>query len=129
PDAAANLSETYPGDGWLLVQAMADPEKVDELVEACLKVADDMAGKGLSEDELERQRKPAKADIRDRVRTNGYWLEALSRLHGREHVFEDIRSFTTFVDGIQVKDLDPLAKEYLKRDRASVAIVAPKKKG
>lgn len=129
PDAAANLSETFPGDGWILVQAMADPEKVDELVEACFRVTDDMSEKGLTEDEVERQRKPAKADIRDRVRTNGYWLEALSRLHGREHVFEDIRSLTTFVDGIRVQDLEPLAKEYLKRDRACVAIVAPKKKG
>jgi zinc protease len=128
PDAGANANETYPGDGWIVIQAMADPEKADELVEACLKVTDDMAEKGLTADEVERQRKPAQAEVRDRVRTNGYWLQALSRLHTRENAFEDMRTFPTFVDAIQASDLEPLAKEYLKRERASVAIVVPKKK-
>jgi zinc protease len=128
PGAGANLSEVYAGDGWIGIQAMADPEKAEELVEACLSAADEMATKGLSADEVDRQRKPAQAEVRDRVRTNGYWVEALTRLHGATNVFDELRSFEKFPDTVQVADLDPLAKEYLKRERASVAIVAPKKK-
>ncbi len=128
PGSGANLSEIYPGDGWIAVQAMAEPDKVGALVEACFKVTDDMAEKGLTAEEVERQRKPAQAEIRDRVRTNSYWVDALSRLHSRQNVFDDMRTYATFVDTIQVSDLQPLAKEYLKRERASVAIVAPKKK-
>jgi zinc protease len=128
PAAGANLGEVYPGDGWLVVRAMSEPDKTDALVEACFKVTDSMAEKGLTAEEVERQRKPAQAEVRDRVRTNGYWLDALSKLHAREHVFDDLRTFATFADTVQVSDLQPLAKEYLKRENACVAIVAPKKK-
>lgn len=128
PSASAELGEVYPDDGVIAIQCMADPEKVDALVETCLAVADGMATKGLTEEEVERQRKPAQAKARDAVRMNGFWLESLSRLFSKANVFEELRTFSKFFDEVKVADLDPLAKEYLKRERASVAIVAPKKK-
>jgi len=37
-----------------------------------------------------------------------------------------MRTFPTFIDSIGVGDLEPLAREYLGRARASVVVVAPK---
>jgi zinc protease len=129
PGAGVAIGEVRPNDGWIAVQAMAEPDKAEELAETCVKVADLMAEQGLTQEEVERQRKPAQAEIRDRLRTNEYWLEVLSRLHWNEKAFDDARTFPTYVDTIQAADLDPLAKAYLGKARASVAIVAPKKKG
>jgi zinc protease len=128
PGAGAQLGEVYPNDGTIVIQCMSDPDKVDALVDACLQSADDMATKGLNEDEVDRQRKPAQANVRDTVRKNGYWLDELSRLHSIPSVFDEMRTLAKFYDDVKVADLDPLAKEYLKKERASVAIVAPNKK-
>jgi hypothetical protein len=85
-----------------------------------------MATKGLTEEEVDRQGSPRRR-ARDAVRMNGFWPE-LSDAHESGRVSEDLRTFSKFFDEVKVADLDPLAKEYLKRERASVAIVAPKKK-
>jgi zinc protease len=128
PGAGAQLGEVYPNDGTIVIQCMSDPDKVDTLVDACLQAADDMATKGLNDDEVDRQRKPAQANARDTVRRNGYWLQELSRQHSFPNVAEEMRTFAKFYDEVKTADLDPLAKEYLKKDRASVATVAPNKK-
>lgn len=126
PSAGVRVSETTPRDGWLGIQAMAEPDKAEELVEACLAVADEMATKGLTQEEINRQRNPVQAEIRERLRTNSYWLQALSDLHAGKDACADMRSYPTFVDTIGLGDLEPLAREYLDRTRASVVVVAPK---
>jgi zinc protease len=126
PSAGVRVSETIPKDGWIGVQAMAEPEETEKLVEACLTVADEMAAEGLTEEEIERQRNPGRAEIRERLRTNSYWLDALSDLHAGKDVFADLRTYPTFIDSIEVAELDQLAKEYLGRARASIVTVAPK---
>jgi len=126
PGAGVRISEVIPRDGWIGIQATAEPEHVEELVEACLAAADELATKGSTEEEVERQRKPVQADLRERLRTNGYWLQALSDLHAGRDAFADMRTYPTFMDSIAPADLDALAREYLGRARASVAVVAPK---
>ncbi|MFN0006613.1 MAG: M16 family metallopeptidase [Planctomycetota bacterium] len=127
PSAGAQASESTPRDGWIAIQATAEPDKVAEVVEACLAAADEMATKGLTDEEIERQRKPVQAEIRERLRTNGYWLRALSGLHDGKDAFADMRTYATFVDSIGREELERLAREYLPKSRASVAVVAPKK--
>jgi hypothetical protein len=70
-------------------------------------------------------RTPELASFRDALRTNGYWAGALSRFHTRPTTLDDLRSGATFLDKVQPDALTPLAKAYLKRERADVAIVAP----
>lgn len=127
PSAGAQASETTPRDGWIAIQATAEPDKVAELVEACLAAAGEMATGGVTEEEIDRLRKPEQAKIRERLRTNGYWLRALSGLHEGKDAFADMRTYGTFIDSIGREDIEPLAKEYLAKSRASVAVVAPKK--
>ena len=85
-----------------------------------------MATGGLTDEEIDRQRKPVQAKIREGLRTNGYWLRALWGLHEGKDAFADMRTHATYVDSIGRADLEPLAKEYLGRSRASIAVVAPK---
>jgi len=129
PSAGAQASETTPRDGWIAIQATAEPGKAEELVEACLAAADEMSTGSLTPEEIDRQRKPEQARIRERLRTNGYWLQALSGLHQGKDAFADMRTYPTWVDSIGPAELEPLAKEYLGKSRASVAVVAPKPGG
>ena len=72
--SAAQASTLFPGVGMQIIQAMADPEKVDTLVQACLDVADDLAKNGVTDEELDRLREPILNRRRDAKRTNGYWI-------------------------------------------------------
>src|SRR6185295_3467487 len=112
--AGAAASEVTPGDGMIVINAMADPDKVDTLVEACTSTAYKLATDGVTQEEVDRLRTPELASFRDALRTNGYWAGALSRFHTRPTTLDDLRSGATFLDKVQPDALTPLAKAYLK---------------
>jgi len=125
PSVAADLSEVTPGDGVLFISAMADPGNVDALVEACASTAEKLATGGVTQEEFDRLRTSNLATFRDVLRTNQYWIVALSRIHTTSTVIEDLRSHAKYNETVRPEDLTLLAKAYLKRERANVAIVAP----
>lgn len=125
PSASADSSQVAPGDGMIVINAMADPDKVDTLVEACTSAADKLATGGVTQEEVDRLRAPELASFRDALRTNGYWVGALSKIHTSATMLEDLRSGGTYLEKVQPDALTPLAKAYLKRERSNVAIVAP----
>ncbi len=127
PGAQAHCGTTYRGDGLMWIQAQGDPAQVDELLEACLAVTDELAEEGVTEDEVERLREPALNHLRDAQRENGYWGQViLEAAHGRPQALDEARTVMEHVRNAKASDLTPLAKQYLERERASVAIVEPK---
>lgn len=129
PGAQAKSSKVFAGDGTLQIQAMADPDKADALLEACLAVGDALAKDGVTDEEVDRLRSAHLAQIRDAQRQNGYWVEQLSELHSRPRAIDDLAGLVPFFESLKAEQLTPLAKQYLKRERASVLVVSPKKSG
>ncbi len=125
PGAGAQLSETFPGNGMIMIQAMADPENVDTLVEACLAAADSLATDGVTEEETARLREPILNQIRDARRTNGYWLSAIEDAHRDPGSIEDIRTVVGFYEAIDAATLSKMAAEYLGQASANVLVVDP----
>ena len=128
PRSMNQTSTINPGVGMLMMHAMSDPDKVDALVEACLGVADSLAKDGVTEEELNRLREPILNRRRDSKRQNGYWMRVLSRAQSDPDHLDNTRSGDAFYEGVEPADLTPLAKEYLKSDRASILIVNPSPK-
>lgn len=128
PGSAAQSSEVNPGVGMLFMQAMADPENVDTLVDACLGVAESLSKEGVTDEELDRLREPILNRRRDAKRQNRFWMNILSRAQSDATHLDDMRAGDAFYEGVKAADLTPLAKEYLKPERASILIVNPKPK-
>ncbi|MHC4922779.1 MAG: M16 family metallopeptidase [Planctomycetota bacterium] len=128
PGAGVQSSTVNPGVGMLMMQAMSDPEKVDTLVEACLNVAEDLATNGITDEELDRLREPILNRRRDQKRTNGFWLNIMSRAQSDPAHLDAMRAGDDFYTGVKAEDIEPLAAEYLKKDRASILIVNPEAK-
>lgn len=126
PRAGQQNSEVFPGDGMLLVSTMAEPAHVAELRDAILEVGEQLATKGATDDEIERAKLPRLASIRDRKRTNGYWMGYLSDAHRKPQSLEEERSLLSFYEKVTAAEVNALAKKYLPKERASVVIVAPK---
>lgn len=125
PGAGTQLSSVHPGVGLLMIQAMADPDKVETLVEACLGVARSLAEQGVTDEEVARLKEPLLKQRRDAKRQNGFWLGFLVEATRKPHQLDDLRSADAFYEGHTAADLTPLAQRHLAPERASILVVNP----
>ena len=125
PQAASQASDVFPGLGFTLVQAFAAPGTEPQLLEACLAVTDSLAKDGVTADELERQREPVLARVRDQLRDNAFWREVLDSCQSRPQVLDELRALESDYRGITTEQLGALAKRYFPRERASWIVVKP----
>lgn len=125
PGAGSMANDVIEGDGMLMINAMADPDKVEALVDACKAAAQKLATDGVTDEEVERLRAPQLASYRDGLRTNGYWLRALTRFHTSATALEELRTVGSSLENLKAEALTPLAKRYLPAERASIAVIAP----
>lgn len=128
PGSGARMSSVHAGDGMIMIQAMSDPDKVTTLVDACVNVADALATKGTTQEEVDRLREPLLAQLRDTLRTNGHWIRTLDNCQLRPVVLDEARQLMPHYQGLKAETMNDLAKQYLKKDRASILIVNPAKK-
>ena len=125
PGAGAEASTTFRGLGGLVIQANGSPEGVEDLIEACRGVAQDLATAGVTAEEVERLAEPLLNQLRDAQRTNGYWLGALDHAQGDPQSLQDLRTLMDHYGSLKVEDLSALAEAYLKPERASMLVVLP----
>ena len=88
---------------------------------------DDLAKKGVTDEELSRLREPILKKRRDAKRTNGYWLAGIGRAQSDPGRLDYMRTGDDFYENVTAADLSKLATQYLSRERASIAVVSPAK--
>lgn len=125
PRVQDQLSDTFPGYGFIVANASVAPAQAQAVVDAIKEVAADLARNGVTEDELKRAKEPARAHIRDSLRQNGYWLNVIDKLQEFPQRVEWHREREADFDAISVADVSALAKQYLDPKRASVFISTP----
>ncbi|HQY05636.1 MAG TPA: insulinase family protein [Lacunisphaera sp.] len=126
PNAGADLSETYPGYGYLIADATVAPGQTRAVAAAIRAVAAALHTDGVTEEELLRAKEPTFTALRESTRDNTYWLNA---------VLADAQEFPARLDwcrtrysdteAVTATELSALAKEYLDPARASEFIVVP----
>jgi zinc protease len=126
PGAGNSPSDVYPGYGYMLAGVEVDPPKAKSLTDLIVAIANDLAEKGVTEDELQRAKNPILTSLRESARTNGYWLtNVLARAQERPEMLDWCRSRYADIEGITKPELDALAKTYLPASHASRVIVIP----
>lgn len=127
---AHNLpSDTWTDYGYLFASVTVDPDQGESVTQVISQIAEDLAtGESITEDELERAKKPQVTQIEEMRRTNRYWLGSV--LESSQEYPERLEWSRTFVDdykNITVEEVNLLAKEYLKEDTQVSIIVRPAK--
>ncbi|HVS51172.1 MAG TPA: insulinase family protein [Opitutaceae bacterium] len=126
PGAGPSLSDIYPGYGYLTANVTVDPPKAKQIADLLVQIGNDLAEKGVTDDELERAKKPVLTALREDARTNQYWLgSVLARAQERPEMLDWCRSRYSDNESITTADLAALAKTYLPAARASRVIVVP----
>ncbi len=126
PNAGADLSDTYPGYGWLIADATVAPDQARVIADAIKAVAAALHDKGVTEEELVRAKQPVLTALRESSRTNPYWLGSVlaaaqefpERLDWSRTRYSDNESVTT-------AELSALAKQYLVPAKVSEFIIVP----
>ncbi|MEZ4568420.1 MAG: insulinase family protein [Desulfobacterales bacterium] len=121
-----NPSRAYDGYGLLSAVVQADPEDTGTVTAELYRIADDMAEHGITEDELSRAVNPILASIKERVKTNDYWLESVLKRASRYPAQLDwCRSFYNDYAAITASEINALARKYLVTDNAATVVVVP----
>jgi zinc protease len=128
PRAQSNASDAFPGYGYLNTAIDIDPAAADKIAEAAIALADDLARKGVTEEELDRARRPVLTAAKDASRSNAYWLgNVLAQAQEKPEMLDGARTRLSDLEAITAAELNALAKAYLGRDRVSRATVLPGK--
>ena len=128
PNAGSFTSDTFPGYGYVSASVDVEPAKAEKITQTVIELADDLAEKGVSEDELLRAKQPLLTAIRESVRDNGYWLGAvLMRAQEKPEVLDWARSRSADIESISASEISALAKTYFPKSRASRVTILPSK--
>lgn len=126
PQVVNHPSRVYPGFGVLRVEMIVDPDRVGELGDEVMKVANDLWKSGITDEELERARGPILTSLKDMVRTNGYWLQSVLSLSSRYP--QQLEWPTTILPGFQAitrGELELLARKFLDPSRSARIEIVP----
>lgn len=124
PQAGVNGSTALEDFGFVITLSEGKPEDIEKLVEVSESLAASLAKEGATDDELDRARKPALADIEKTLRDNGYWLSSvLSGSQQDPRKLELARNRKADVESITLKEINDLAAKYLTPDNAVRIII------
>jgi zinc protease len=119
-------SRFIPEYGVLYARLIVDVANIDEVKEAVIEISKNLQLDDIEKEELERARKPLLTLLKDRVRTNGYWLNTVlsqSAIYPDQLVWP-----TTIIEdnaSITAAEMTAYAGKYLQPAAAAVAVAEP----
>lgn len=125
PNASSTASVVFEDWGYLAVSLEVPPEKLDGVVASIRKIAADLRDKPVSEDELERAKKPRIDQIEKARVTNEYWVGALSGAQKDPRLLAATRSVLAGLARVTPADVQKAAKTYLADDKSWLLLVKP----
>jgi zinc protease len=125
PNALSTASVTFKNWGYLAVSLEAPPEKLDGVIASIRKIAADLRDKPVSDDELERAKKPRIDQIEKARATNEYWVGALSNAQNDPRLLDATRSVLAGLARVTPADVQKAAKTYLGDDKSWLLLVKP----
>jgi zinc protease len=126
PNTASDLSEAYPGYGYLIADATVAPDQARAIADAIKAIAAALQSGGVTEEELIRAKQPVLTALRESSRTNPYWLgSVLASAQEFPEKLEWSRTRYTDHESVTAAELSVLARQYLDPAKASEFIVIP----
>jgi len=126
PYARNTASETFTGYGNFFALVETSPEQVPKVLDTIRAMAGQMARDGITEDELDRARKPMLNMITEYRRTNEYWLSSVMAMCQEQPQRLDwAREFVGDYENMTKAELDALAGTYLAPEAALPVLITP----
>jgi zinc protease len=133
-DAYSPFAHNIPSDafkdyGYLLASVTVDPPQAAKVTAIIKGIGAELAkGESITQDELDRAKKPQITQIEEYRRTNRYWLSSVME-SSQEYPqrLDWARTFVSDYEAITLDEIKALAKEYLGGHEGVGVMVTPKK--
>ena len=130
PQTRSVASDIFPGYGYMLASLDVAPHRLREVAELVVSIAGGLAKYGITQDQLDRARRPALTAARDARRSNLFWLNSvLARAQERPEMLARARTAEANLAACTPADLTILAAAFLAPDQASRVSMVPKSPG
>jgi zinc protease len=129
PSVFSYGSRVSPHFGYILAELNVEKGKEAEIVEDVKKLVRDLRSKGVTEEELERAKKPIMTSVLENVKTNEYWLYSvlsLSVSYPEQLIWPT--SIVDDISGVQLQEVTRYITQYLDNNESAVAIITSGKK-
>ncbi|HEX7261800.1 MAG TPA: insulinase family protein [Luteolibacter sp.] len=126
PNAGADGSDALENYGYLIGQSVGKPEDIEKLLNTMRELADTLATKGATADELDRALKPTLGQLDKSLRDNGYWLTTVMSQSQSDPIrLELARNRVADYRSITLAEINALAKKYLAGENALLVAIKP----
>ncbi len=129
PEVYSSASRTFQNYGLISAQMTVKPGEGPFLERKILDIAMTLSNEGITEEELDRSKKPLLTSMKDSLKRNNYWLYSVLL---ESSVYPDQLTWpTTILDdysSISKAEINTLAKKYLDNTKAATALLTPQKK-
>ena len=126
PEAFSTNSRTYKDYGFLAVHVTVEPGNEERIEKEVFRIVKDLRENGITEEELERAKKPMITSIRESLENNSYWLYSVLL---RSSVYPEQLKWPLTIEKeyleMKKEELGSLAKKYLIVERSAVGIARP----
>ncbi|WP_374406019.1 M16 family metallopeptidase [Pelagerythrobacter sp.] len=113
PGAFSNMSNVYDGFGTFGTSVVVAPDQADEVFEAVDSIAEELKSAPVTDDLLDRARKPMLEQLAVSKRQNPYWLAVLSEAQLRADRLDRVRDYEERLRAVTPEMLQALAQRYL----------------
>ncbi len=128
PSVGYSHSLVWTGWGYVAASVEVPPQKLPEFFADVEKIAADLRTREISQDELDRAKKPRlEGFARARV-TNQYWLDRLAGAQGDPRRLDVIRDLVPGTEKVTAADVKRVAETFLKPEQAFRLTVKPEAK-
>ena len=125
PYASSYITETF-GRGCVKAYVTTSSNKLEAVGTQIVRLADDMANNGITQEELDRAVKPLISALEKNRVTNDFWMEFLKNAQARPEKLRWRPADEARYRNIKLRDIQALAKRYLKRENAICMLVKPR---
>ncbi|MBI2262614.1 MAG: insulinase family protein [Caulobacterales bacterium] len=123
PGVGANASDVYEGYGYIAVRGETAADKVDAFYAAVDSIVASLHEAPPTEDELNRARLPLIESLRRSQAGNEYWLAQLADVAADPREVEQTLTQISDLEAVTPADIQRLARQYLRPERAWKATV------
>ena len=125
PYASSYITETF-GRGCVKAYVTTSSDKLEAVGKQMVQLADDMADKGITREELDRSVKPLISALEKNRVTNDFWMEFLKNAQAHPEKLKWRPANEARYRNIKLRDIQALAKRYLKQENAICMLVKPR---
>ena len=125
PSTGFDASQVWPHYGYVMARIETPPDKLQHFFTDAALIATKIATEGVTDDEIQRAKRPRIEALQKAKETNGYWLGTLGGGQTDVRKLDAIRQVITGIEKVTAADIKQVAEMYIRADKAWKIMAVP----